>query len=113
MPSVENISATWASISWTAPLMAESPISHYEIIVREVDGQGTVTATTSTSTTLSNVTGLLPGTAYKLTVVAVSEGGNVMARSPESAFVIVTTGVTGIYLKQSPWLVYFRLETQQ
>lgn len=81
--------------------MAESPISHYEIIAREVDGQGALTVSTSTSTTLSNVTGLLPGTAYKLTVVAVSEGGNVLARSPESVFVILTTGVTGIHLNRA------------
>ena len=31
-PSVENIGATWASVTWTAPVVASSPISRYEII---------------------------------------------------------------------------------
>ena len=59
--------------------MAASPISHYETIAREMDGKGVVTVTTFTSSTFLNVTGLLPGTTYNLTVVAVSEGGDVIA----------------------------------
>ena len=97
-PLVENIGATWASISWTAPLMADSPISHYEVIAREMDGQGVATMTTPNAATFFNVTGLLPGTAYELTVVAVSEGGDVIARSPESSSVLLTTRFTGIHL---------------
>ena len=44
---------------------------------------------TNTNVTSFNITGLLPGTVYELTVVAVSEGGNVTARSPESDFVVI------------------------
>ena len=86
---MENIGATWASISWTAPLTANSPISHYEVIAREMDGQGVATMTTPNAATFLNVTGLLPGTAYELTVVAVSEGGDVIARSPESSSLLL------------------------
>ena len=38
----------------------------------------------ATNVTFYNVTGLLLGTTYELTVVAISEGGNITARSPES-----------------------------
>ena len=44
---------------------------------------------------LFNVTGLLPGTTYELTVVAVSQGGNVVARSQSSNSLQITTTVTG------------------
>ena len=97
-PSLENIGATWASTSWTAPLTADSPISHYEVTAREVGGRGVVTLATSTPATFFNVTGLLPGTTYELTVVAVSEGGDVIARSPESASVVHTTTFTGTFI---------------
>ena len=67
--------------------MADSPISYYEIIVRTVqtvdDGAGMIMITNSNGTSF-NVTGLLPGMAYELAVVAVSEDGNITARSPES-----------------------------
>ena len=42
-----------------------------------------------------NITGLLPGTTYELTVVAVSQGGNVAATSEPSDPVVHTTGLTG------------------
>ena len=60
-------------------------------------GRGVVTLATSTPATFYNVTGLLPGTPYELTVVAVSQGGNVIARSPESASVVLTTSFTGVH----------------
>ena len=43
------------------------------------------------------MTGLLPGTTYELTVhvVAVSQGGDVIAKSQASEPVINTTGFTG------------------
>ena len=46
-------------------------------------------------TTSSNVTGLLPGTTYELTVMAVSQGGDVIARSQPSDPIVDTTSVTG------------------
>ena len=92
--------------------MADSPISRYEIIAREVDGSGVVTGTTTTTATFFNVTGLLPATTYMLTVVAISEGGDVIAKSPESESTTLTTRVTGISFKYRYQYnqVYFRLE---
>ena len=76
--------------------MADSPISHYEIIACAVNSLiGVVTVSTVSSVTLFNVVGLLPATTYMLTVVAISEGGEVIARSPESESVQATTEVTG------------------
>ena len=55
-----------------------------------------VTVSTMSSVTAFNATGLLPGTAYELSVVAVSQGGDVIAKSPESEPAQATTEVTGI-----------------
>ena len=98
--AVESIGATWVLICWNSPFVAESPISHYEIIARASNADvAMVTVTTANSSTYFNVTGLLPGTSYELTVVAVSQGGDVIARSQESDPVQgVITGVTGVYL---------------
>ena len=41
------------------------------------------------------MTGLLPGTTYELTVVAVSQGGDVVARGQPSDPIVDTTSVTG------------------
>ena len=41
------------------------------------------------------MTGLLPGTTYELTVVAVSQGWDVVAKSQPSNAVIITTKVSG------------------
>ena len=54
-----------------------------------------VTRNTTTNVTLFNVTGLLPGTTYELTVVAGSQGGEIVATSQPSNPVIHMTGVTG------------------
>ena len=54
-----------------------------------------MTANTITNETLYNVTGLLPGTTYELTVVAVSQGGEIVATSQPSDSVINSTGFTG------------------
>ena len=55
--------------------------------------------TTITTATFFNVTGLLPGTIYELTVVAVSKGGDVIARRSESISVALARRVTGMFLK--------------
>ena len=91
IPTIEGSGATWAIISWTAPIMADSPISYYEIIVRAVNGSEILTTGTIGNATNFNVTGLglFLGMAYELTVVAVSEGGNITARSPESDSVVI------------------------
>ena len=54
-----------------------------------------MTTNTITNKTFYNVTGLLPGTTYELTVVAVSLGGDVVARNQPSDPIVDTTGVTG------------------
>ena len=95
--AIENIGATWARICWDPPLMADSPISRYQIIGREVSGAGIVVENTTTNATFLNITGLLPATTYSFTVVAISEGGDVIATSPESMAIQDTTGVTGMY----------------
>ena len=76
--------------------MADSPISRYQIIGREVGGQGVVTENTTTNATFFNITGLLPATTYSFTVVAISEGGDVIAVSPEGPEIQATTGFTGV-----------------
>ena len=54
-----------------------------------------VVTNTSTNATFFDVTGLLPGTTYELTVVAVSQGGDVVATSEPSAPIVVTTELSG------------------
>ena len=53
-----------------------------------------VTMETDTNATSCNVTGLLPGRAYELTVVAVSQGGGINAKSIESDSIVLKFGVT-------------------
>ena len=103
-PTIKDVSATWLQICWTVPLMADSPISRYEIIAHPLDNSaGMVTVSTMSSVTIFNVTGLLPGITYQLTVVAVSEGGDVIAKSLESESVRATTEVTGIVHTLNKW----------
>ena len=74
--------------------MADSSISHYEILTRAVDRGEMVTMETDANITYFNVTDLLPGTTYELTVVAVSQGGDINARSVESDSVIFMQGMS-------------------
>ena len=101
VPAVENIGATWARVCWDAPLMAYSPISRYQIIAREVGGAGIVTENTTTNATFFNITGLLPVTTYSFTVVAISEGGDVIAMSQEGPASQDTTEFTGVCVHTS------------
>ena len=96
IPTIESSGATWAFISWTGPLVAVSPISYYEITIQAVDSGEIVILTTTTNTTNFNVTSLLTGTSHELAVVAISEDGNITARSLESASVVII--VTGMYV---------------
>ena len=83
--AVEDIGATLLRVCWTAPLEIMNPISRYEVIARPIDVNARpVTVSTADNSTFVNVTGLLPGTTYNLTVVAIVEGGGVVARSQES-----------------------------
>ena len=79
-------------------LEANSHISYYLISAQNLNSTGrmdeVVVANTTTNVTFFNVTGLLPGTTYELTVVAVSQQGDVVAKSVPSHPVITPTRVT-------------------
>ena len=81
--------------------MFDSPISFYTINARNLNSSGgmdeLVVTNTSTNATFFNVTGLLPGTTYELTVVAVSQGGDIVATSEPSGPRVQTTDLTGEY----------------
>ena len=95
---VKGSEATSFELCWEASTQSESPTSYYLIRACNVNSSaeiGKVTITTISNETFINVTGLLPGTTYELTVVAVSQGGDVVARSQPSDPIVDTTGVTG------------------
>ena len=98
---MDSSTATSFVVCWEAPLEVNSPISFYTVSARNLndtggdDGAHVVTRNTTNNSTFSNVTGLLPGTTYELTVVAVSQGGDVVAKSQASEPVVSTTGLTG------------------
>ena len=91
--------ATSLSVCWKAPFEAASPISYYLVNTTNLNNTGGmnafVVANTTNNTTFVNITGLLPGTTYELTVVAVSQGGDIVARSEASDPVVHTTNNTG------------------
>ena len=65
-------------VCWEAPL--NSSVSYYLINASSLNYTGRDLVTnTSSNATFFNVTGLDPGTTYELTVVAVSQGGDVIA----------------------------------
>ena len=85
-----------------APVDTNSPIAFYSINIHNLNNTdamaGTIIVNTTTNHTSLNVTGLLPGTTYELSVVAVSQVGDIVARSEASDPIIRTTDITG-------WLV--------
>ena len=91
------VGATWIFLTWEAPDMTEYPTTSYEI--RRNDSQiesSPLLLTTGNNDTFFNVTDLLPGTTYELTVVAVSRVGDVIAKSEvDDNFVVQRTEVTG------------------
>ena len=95
IPTIESAGISWVFISWTAPPVAASLISYYEIIEREINTGEASTLMTTTNATNFNVTGLLPGISYELTIVTVSKFGNITARSLESRSVV--TILTGMF----------------
>ena len=95
---MDSTEATSILICWQAPNDADSPISFYTISARDVNGgNAVIMRNTSTNVTFYNVTGLLPGTTYELTVLAVSQGGDIFTVSQPSAPQNGTTGFTGQY----------------
>ena len=101
---VESSEATSLSINWKSPTLASVYILYY--ILNVIDVNNTVCEithdiiNTTNNETFYNVTGLLPGTIYELTVVAVFENGSentsTTFMSQTSGFVQSSTGLTGI-----------------
>ena len=97
---MDSSTATSFVLYWKAPLEFNSPISFYTVSAWNLNSTGggndVVTRnTTNNSTLFTAVPDLLPGTTYELTVVAVSQGGDVVARSQPSDPIVDTTAVTG------------------
>ena len=73
----------------------ESPISHYVITANaNTEGMSIMASVTAENdTTLFNMTGLFPGTAYEFTVLAVFQGlrGDVIAKGQPSDNITGTT----------------------
>ena len=97
--SVDSNEATSIRICWIAPVDSFSPITFYSISIWNLSSTdamaSVVVVNTATNDTFLNVTGLLPGTTYELTVVAVSQVGDIVARSKASDPIIHTTNNTG------------------
>jgi hypothetical protein len=102
---VENSEPTSISISWQPPTLTSLQVFYYIISANNLNsstvvGDSTTQVNTTTNVMLYNVTGLLPGTTYELTVVAVSRDiyGSEVAISQPSSSVTNTTGFTGTAL---------------
>ena len=96
---VKSLGATWIFITWEphAPNKVGYPTISYEVRINNshIDA-GPLLLTTGNYETFINVTGLLPDTTYELTVMAVSQVGDAIARSGINAnFVVKRTEVTG------------------
>ena len=101
--NAEVAGATSLLTDWEEPDNLNSPVSFYTVSARNLNSTGgmdeVVVRNTSTNATFFNVTGLLPGTTYELTVVAVSQGGEIVATSSPSNTAVGTTDVTGQFSK--------------
>ena len=99
--SVDTIGATYFRVSWEEPRDILSPISYYLVNINYLNSTDNLRVddafirNTTTDVRIFNITDLLPGTTYGLTVVAVSQGGDVVATSEPSEPVVRTTGFTG------------------
>ena len=99
---VDSVGATWADVCWQIPENIGSPaVSRYEVVAMDNStGLEIEPVSTEGNDTQLNVTGLLPGTVYVMSVRAISEvkvelGDDVIGRSGLSNTDIATTGVTG------------------
>ena len=94
--TVERFAATSISISWKPPITNRLRVQYYLINVNNSMNDDIMQVNTTTNVTFYNVTGLLPGTTYELTVVTVyTDGGANVAMSQASGSVTATTGFTG------------------
>ena len=93
--SAKDDGPTWIYLQWFNPSngIGSPPLSSHVITVQEVGGQST--ERTFGGEGAANVTGLLPGTQYIFSVVAVSQFQDVLATSPPSGPANGTTSLTG------------------
>ena len=86
-------------VAWNPPGTTETPITYYSIRAHNLNVTNAwidiIVKNTSTNTSFANVTGLLPGTTYELTVVAVSQVAHIIALSQPSDPFVETTEMTG------------------
>ncbi|MFC0106033.1 glycoside hydrolase family 9 protein [Kibdelosporangium aridum] len=88
-PVASAVTATGATLTWTASNDPESGVKDYDVISIEGDTQRVITTVTGTSATL---TGLQPNTAYRFAVQARNGAG---VKSALSGVVPVTTKADG------------------
>ena len=99
--TVESTAPTSISISWKPPIATSLRVLYYLInadnsVIQNSIDDDIIRVNTTTNVTFYNMTGLLPGTTYELTVVAVYiDGGASVAMSQASSPVTATTGFTG------------------
>lgn len=90
---VEGVGSTWVAFSWHQTDSGVPPFSQQVILLGGGEQRNVTIESSDTST---NVTGLLPGTLYTFRVVVVSGSGGVLASSPVSPFLSVTTSTSGM-----------------
>ena len=88
----EEVGVTWISISWESPSIDGNIVSY---IVTAASEGGDVNVTVSGSETELNVTGLQSGTDYTLTVVSVSDHGEISV--PSVPFIVTTLARPGTH----------------
>ena len=95
---MESTEATSISISWKPPTANSLRVLYYLINADNSVNSiaDIIQVNTTNNRTFFNVTGLLPGITYELTVVAVyTDNGVSIAMSQASSPVTATTGFTG------------------
>jgi endoglucanase len=81
-PTVSAVTATGATLTWTASTAGTNPVSGYQVF-EVTPTPGALTTTSSLSVTL---TGLHPGTAYSFDVAAADSLGNTSTASGTASF---------------------------
>ena len=96
--TVESTEATSIHISWQPPTLSSLYISYYLINANNLNSTNDIKQVNTTNNVASfNVTDLLPGTTYELTIGAAFEDDreNSTTMSQPSSSVTATSGITG------------------
>ena len=89
----EEVGVTWISISWDSPSV---DINIFSYIVTAASESDEVTVTVNGSETEVNVTRLQPTTEYTLTVISVSDHGEMSV--PSVPLIVMTLARPGIHI---------------